>query len=383
VDGIEVATFRTDKYFGLSDKNVEISVAKTIGEDLSRRDLTINAMAICQHTGEIIDRFGGKEDLRHKIIRFVGNPEKRIYEDPNRIIRACRFLALIEGTFDEGTKEALKKYSYFIKEYVDVERIRLEILKSMNYRKPSIFFLALHEIDALKYIFPTLDRCFDHDHGPYHDEDIFSHSMMCGDNISKKYPLLRLGGYLHDIGKVITACQDIETREFHFAGHEKVGAVVVREELEHLKFSNDDVNYVSFISELHMRNFDSPKTIRRTFKALADYEINYKDIIRLKLADRKANLKRGRMNLSEARELISDIRNELTREPPNDFKHLKLDGNDIMKITGIPQGKIIGDILKFLLQNVVDVPELNNVYNLKQLVFEYITKYENPIHKLF
>jgi len=372
VDGVEVATFRTDKYFGLSDKNVEISVAKTIGEDLSRRDLTINAMARCQYTGEIIDRFGGKEDLRNKVIRFVGNPEKRIYEDPNRIIRACRFLALIEGKFDEGTKEALKKYSYFVEKYIDVERIQIEILKSMNYRKPSIFFLALHEIDVLKYIFPTLDRCFDHDHGPYHNEDIFTHSMMCGDNISKKYPLLRLGGYLHDIGKVITACQDIETREFHFAGHEKAGAVVVRKELEHLRFSNDDTNYVSFINELHMRDFRSPKSIRRTLKALADHGINYKDIVRLKFSDRKSNLFRGNYELSKARELISDIRTELTREPPNNFKHLKLNGNDIMKITGIPQGKLIGDILKFLLQNVVDVPELNNIYNLKQLVFKYL-----------
>lgn len=372
VDGIEVATFRTDEYGGLSDKNVKISVAKTIGEDLGRRDLTINAMAMFQDTEDIIDRFGGREDLRNKIIRFVGDPEKRIYEDPNRIIRACRFLSLIEGRFAESTKEALKKYSHFIEKYVDVERITIEILKSMDYRKPSIFFLALHEIGVLKYIFPTLDRCFGHDHGPYHNEDIFTHSMLCGDNISKKYPMLRLAGYLHDVGKIITASQDIETREFHFSGHEKFGADIVRRELEHLRFSNDDTDYISSLSELHMRDFKSPKSIRRTLKSLADHEIDYKDIVRLQLADRKANLARGAKDVSEVRKIISGIKTELIREPPNDFKHLKLNGSDIMKITGIPQGKLIGDILKFLLRNVVDNPELNNENSLKQLIFHFL-----------
>lgn len=372
VDDIEVATFRTDKYFGLNDKNVEISIAKTIDEDLSRRDLTINAMAMCQYTGNIIDKFNGKEDLKNKIIRFVSDPEKRIFEDPNRIIRACRFLALIEGQFDKHTKEALKEYSFYIEEYVDVERIRIEILKSMDCRKPSIFFSALYEIGALKYIFPSLDKCFNHEHGPYHNEDVFTHSMLCGDHISNKYPLLRLAGYLHDVGKAISACQDIETREFFFAGHEKEGAIIVQKELKQLKFSTEENDYITGITRLHMRSFDSPKSIRRTLKVLADYEIDYKDNIRLKLADRKANLKRGRMDLSEAKKIIYNIKTELTRESPNSFKHLKVNGNDIMKITGIHQGKIIGDILKFLLQTVVDYPELNNKDSLKKLTTNYI-----------
>lgn len=372
VDDIEVATFRTDEYFGLDDKNVKISVVKTIDEDLARRDLTINAMARCQYTGRVIDKFGGEEDLKNKIIRFVGDPEKRIYEDPNRIIRACRFLALIEGTFDEHTKESLKKYSYFVEEHIDVERIRVEILKSMECNKPSIFFFALHDIGVLKYIFPSLDRCFGHEHGPYHDEDIFTHSMLCGDYISKKKPLLRLAGYLHDIGKVYSACQDMNTGEYHFGGHEKVGCKVVREELIKLRFSNDEIDYISSLNELHMRQLSSPRSIRRVFKLLADCSLDYKDLIRLKFADKKANLLRGAMDLSDAKNLVYNISNEINREPPNNFKHLKLNGNDIMKMTGIPQGKMIGEILKFLLQNVVDNPELNNTKALEKLIFKYL-----------
>ena len=369
VDGIEVATFRHDKYFGFSDKNVEITIAQTIEEDLARRDLTINAIAICQRTGKIVDNFGGRTDLKNKIIKFVGDPEERIFEDPNRIIRACRFLARLEGQFDKDTKEAMKKHSYFIERYVATERIRIEILKSMSYRKPSIFFSALHEIGILKYIFPSLDKCFNHDHGPFHNENIFTHSMLCGDCISNKYPILRLAAYLHDIGKVIIAHQDIETREFHFSGHSKAGAAEVQKELKHLRFSTDETKYITAIVKFHMRKFDSPRAIRRTLIALGDYEIDYKDMIRLRLADKTANLKVGRMKLSEVKKIIYDIKTELNREP---FKHLKLNGNHIMKLTGLPQGKIIGDILKFLLQTVVDNPELNNEDSLKELITNYM-----------
>src|SRR4030042_3909609 len=92
VDGIEVATYRSDRYFGLNDKNVKIEYADSIVEDLARRDFTINAMAL-DLNGNLIDPFGGKKDLEDGIVKFVGDPNSRIYEDPNRIVRACRFAA--------------------------------------------------------------------------------------------------------------------------------------------------------------------------------------------------------------------------------------------------------------------------------------------------
>ena len=100
VDGFEVATFRHDIY---SDNEFKVEFARSIHDDLGRRDLTINAMAFCELTGELIDDHGGKLDLENKVIKFVGDPNTRILEDPNRIIRACRFLAKIDGTFDPET----------------------------------------------------------------------------------------------------------------------------------------------------------------------------------------------------------------------------------------------------------------------------------------
>ena len=135
VDDIEVATFRHDRYIGLNDKNVQIRYVKTLEEDLARRDFTINAMAYDTAKGKVIDPFDGQSDLKNKIVRFVGDPLERIYEDPNRIVRACRFYSKLNGTFAKSTKEALIECGSYIEKFVSPERIRLEVLKAMKIRR--------------------------------------------------------------------------------------------------------------------------------------------------------------------------------------------------------------------------------------------------------
>ena len=132
VNGIEVASFRTDKYNGLNDKDVKIEKANSAEEDAKRRDLSINALFFDPISNKIFDYVNGQNDLQKRIIRFNGNPLYRIYEDPNRIIRACRFLAKINGVFDLRTFRALKSYSDYVETMVSTERIRLEILKAMR-----------------------------------------------------------------------------------------------------------------------------------------------------------------------------------------------------------------------------------------------------------
>ncbi len=278
VDDIEVATFRSDKYSGLSNKNVEISYTDTICNDLSRRDLTINSIAYCPFTGKIIDPFNGLNDIKNKIIKFTGTPEKRILEDPTRIIRACRFKALINGEFDKETKEALIKYAHLLMEFVDKERIKLEIMKSMNIQNASLFFKALREIGALQYIFESLDNTFDYnnkeDHGKYHNESIIDHCMMCGDNITTRKPLLKLASYLHDIGKPLTYHIESQTNNISFHKHEDIGECYSELELIKLRFSIKDTKYIKSLIKLHMRNFKTPRAIRRTLSALNDNGIS-------------------------------------------------------------------------------------------------------------
>lgn len=373
VDEIEVATYRVDRYGGLNDKNVSVTYTKTLEEDLSRRDFTINAMAYDVTNQKIIDPFDGKKDLEHRIVRFVGDPENRIFEDPNRIIRACRFVTKLDGIIEKNSWNALIIYSDYIETLVSPERVRLEVLKTMQIRKASTFFRTLHQIGALQYIFPSLEDCVDHPHGPHHLEDIFEHSMICGDCISVRYPLLKLATYLHDIGKP-TACKiNPKTNDLTFMGHVEAGSNLVRDELSALKFSNIEVNYISKLIYLHMRDIGSnhKRAIRRVLRELNESNIEYKDFLRMILADRKGNLKKQPYSIQEAKTLVSSIKEVINEKPPSRFKDLVLNGNDIMEITGFSPSPIIGKILNFLLDKVTDEPELNTKEKLIKLIKEY------------
>jgi tRNA nucleotidyltransferase/poly(A) polymerase len=368
VDGVEIATYRKDRYEGLDDKKVIIEYANTIEEDLERRDFTINAMAFEPFTRTLIDIRNGAQDLKEKIIRFVGNPYDRIHEDPNRIIRACRMKCLIDGEFDSATKLTLQERSSYVEGYVDYERIRLETLKAMKYRKPSKFFESLNEIGALRYIFPSLTRCVDHKGGHHHAEDVFTHSMICGDSISRRFPLLRLAAYLHDVGKPEAAFVDKNDKnKLKFFGHHKVGEELVREELKLLRFSVQEIEYISKMVDIHMKNHNSPKQIRRILATCNTSGINYKDYLRLRFADRKANLKKGPHPISSIRDVIKDFQIEIDRKVPNRYSELEVNGNDIMNL-GFKQGPIIGKILKFLFEKVMDEPDLNTKEKLTELV---------------
>lgn len=370
VEGVEVATYRTDTYFGLSAKNCEIAAAKTIHEDLARRDFTINSLALCPFSGNIVDEFGGKEDLKNGIIRFTGDPEKRIYEDPCRILRACRFLAAIEGKFDPETLEALKRNVELVKQHVTPERINLEIIKSLKYRRPSIFFKALHDIGILGEIFPSLEACYGFDGGPHHGETVFDHSMIVGDAIPAEYPALRLSGYLHDVGKPVVA--NYKEGGLSFEDHEKESAEIAGHELKKLKFSNDDINFVKGYVRYHMRQVkedSTPKSVRRLIKALKEADVDYQLWLMLKEADRKGNLNRENYTSDELQEMRSAIECELNGRTDAAFgiKDLAVNGQDIMEALEIKPGPKVGETLKALLEAVLDEPGLNNQEDLLKL----------------
>jgi tRNA nucleotidyltransferase/poly(A) polymerase len=377
INGIEVATFRTDVYKGLNDKHVSIKNA-TAEEDANRRDFTINAIFYDPITKKIIDYVNGQEDLQKRIIRFNGNAKKRIWEDPNRIIRACRFVAKINGDFSDETYEALVDCSDYIETMINPERIRLEILKAMEIKKASIFFRALYDIGGLKYIFPSLDKSYLHNGGPYHIEDVFDHCMMAGDHASTKDKLVKLTAYLHDIGKPISSRINPYTNDIWFEGHEETGRDAAIKELENLRFSNEEINIISNLIYLHMRISNErlqPKAIRRTLKMLNDFNIPYQKLLRVSICDKMGNLKAQQYyRLRDVYQLSKSFRNEVFRkDPTNKFTDLKINGYDVMEKTGLKPGKEVGNILQHLLDLVIDNPELND----KEKLFRLIESREN------
>ena len=363
VDGYEVATYRQEQYAGLDSKKCEVKFVETIKEDLGRRDLTINAMAFCDQTGDLIDPFGGREDLSKKLIRFVGDPQERIHEDPNRIIRACRFFAKLDGRFDPGTFTALKEHAHFIREYVHPDRIRKEIMKAMKIPKASKFFYALHEIGVLQYIFPSMEKCFNLSHGRHHLEDVFEHLMLCGDSLHPRDPILKLTGYCHDVGKYLAYNENSQTREIDFIGHEKVGAELLRTELETLRFSKKDTDRIVTLTQMHMRTLDSdlsPRAVRRLLHAFEEKGIGYQDFFRLRLADHSANLAKSPLPLKSLKALLWAVSRE-RQETPFSVQDLAVNGHDVMRTIGIKPGPLVGEALQRLFEFVLtNGAEVNN-----------------------
>jgi tRNA nucleotidyltransferase/poly(A) polymerase len=359
INGFEVATFRTDHYQGSNQHNCDIKYADNIFDDLARRDLTINAMAINMHgDGDLIDPYNGLKDLEKKVIRFVGNPYMRIHEDPNRIIRAVRFCSSINGELESATKKAIqdsvKNGTYAL---IAPERVRLEIVKAMQTKRASKFFETLHQVGLLKKIFPSLDSCYNHDGGPYHKEDVFTHNMLAGDYVSPRFWDTKLAAYLHDVGK--PAVFDRKEKTFH--GHEVVGASIAEKELRKLKFSNDEIEKITTLIRLHMRFFSTPKAIKRIFVELNNSKAGYKDLLRVKYGDRQGNLNKPDWTFSQIKDKLIHVETIMNDKKSSAFsiKDLEISGNDVMNIFEIDPGKQVGDTLKDIFTRVND-GELKN-----------------------
>jgi tRNA nucleotidyltransferase (CCA-adding enzyme) len=370
VDGIEVATYRRGRFRSMTDPNRNVELADNIHEDLKRRDLSINSMAFCPYSGDIIDDFNGAADLKDKVIRFTANPADRIREDPCRILRACRFLSKIEGRFDSASFDALCRYKTTVKAFVAPERVRGEVLKALEYDRPSIFFKALHDIGVLGDILPCLEKCFGLDGGPYPNETVFDHCMKVGDALSAKRPLLRLAGFLHDVGKAETA--GFKNGRLTFIGHETAIDGLLSD-LSALKFSTDEWTFVKDLVNIHMRKVDadtSPQAVRRLIVVLRGKRIPYTDFLRFKIANKKGNTLKPDLTLSEIKSMAARFRAELSSDKPRAFviKDLAVTGFDVMRILDVPAGPVVGRTLQSLLDAVIDDPGLNTYENLTRLI---------------
>lgn len=366
IDGIDVSTYRTDKNFLPGRQNCITEATKTLYEDLKRRDFTFNAIAICPYTGEVIDPFGGKRDLNRRIVKFVGIPEKRIHEDYLRMIRAARFACLIEGILDPAAFEAIYNNRGLVSK-ISPERIRMELLKVMKYKNPSIFFDILHQTGILEIILPEFESLYGHLGGKFHGETLDHHSKIAGDSLSAKDPLLRLIGYFHDIGKPVVFNGE------SFIDHEKVGSDIIEMIFKRFKFTSNETEKAKGLVALHMRSFNSlptGKSIRKLIKALSDHNVSFKDWLKLKTADNKANLRKPPYTKEEIKSFCLRVYNSKKLTTSGGFKvtDLKINGNDIMEILDINPGKEVGEILNDLLNQVIDNPELNKKETLIELV---------------
>jgi len=366
VNNIEISTYRHDKYVqGVHKKGADsVEYADTLEEDLERRDLTINAMAYDTATSDIIDPFNGRRDLNNKIIRFVGDPYERIKEDPCRLLRACRFLGKIDGRLDKQTWRAMISLSSRV-QLVAKERIRIELLKMMELKNAYTAIEAMRRCHVLQHVLFPLYNCVETSQNKYHVDTVYVHSLYSMQSVSPRKPLLRLATMLHDIGK--PACKELgDDGEYHFLGHEYIGADLVNELLSSLKFAKNEITYVKSLISNHMFRFEDTTKDGTYRRFMSKVKVPVRDVLRMRIADRAGNRSKVGINY-HLKETLRRIRKIEKDDKALHLKDLAIDGDTIRDVFHIPPGPIYSKILHRCLRDVIDKPEKNSVKILLEI----------------
>lgn len=350
---VEVTTFRKDLGYSDGRRPDKVKFTDSLQEDLKRRDFTINAMAYNPTLG-LVDPFNGKNDLESKLVRCVGDPMDRLSEDYLRILRAVRISTQLDFLIDIETSKACTELASGL-ENVSTERIREELFKILLTEKPSKGFLIMRSLGILKEVIPELIPAIGFDQrNPHHDRSVFQHTLTVLDNTP---PVLhvRLAALLHDIGKPYTFTVD-EYEIGHFYGHDKMSVKVGKEFLLRLKCSTELMEKTLGLVKEHMVHHPDlrRKGLKRQLQRVGADNINH--LIDLQIADKLS--KKSNKDISQLlakKALINEI---LDSGEPFKKNHLAVNGDDL-KAAGYKEGKIIGKILEYLLNCVLEKPEIN------------------------
>ncbi len=345
----EVTTYRKDVEYKDGRRPDVISFSETIEEDLARRDFTMNAMALGLD-GDIRDPYDGFGDLELGVIDFVGDAETRLYEDGLRVMRLARFAARFGLKVDPETPRIDIAH-------ISAERKRDELSKTIMTDNPKYGLELMRELGILEQVLPDLMACYDLDQlNPYHDKTVYYHILEAVSNTEKDL-VLRLSALFHDIGK--PKCKTVDENGIgHFYMHESIGAVMVEEIMDDLKFPKAITEKVKKLVKFHMVRSEPAhgRVIRRFIRKFGDNEL-LPSLFKLKVADRLAGSKARSFDFSDIYRRLFDIEAELEKNPPLDVSLLHVNGHDMMEL-GF-KGKEIGEALELLLESVLDDPELN------------------------
>lgn len=397
---IEVTTFRTESGYSDGRHPDSINYAATIEEDLSRRDFTMNAIAVELNSGKIIDPFKGRKDIKKKIIRTVGSPLERFKEDGLRPIRALRFASKLSFLIEKETFEAISNPIIHKKiESISIERFRDEFEKILLSKKPSVGLKMMENTGILFLFIPEFAKCrncIQSDYRAFHKFDVLDHLFYACDGAPKDKLNVRTAALFHDIGKPDSkkiikqkvldgeknnSEKEIETLTFY--NHESYSEKITKDILIRLKFPNVFINSVCHLVKEHMFHYESNWTnaaVRR-FIIRVQPE-NLEDLYDLRIADmfgmynQPVEIKYNQ-SISLLIELQNRIKDELNKNNILSLKDLKINGKDLMN-NGIPSGKELGIILNELLETVIEDPSANEKDNLLKIAKNiYASKINN------
>ena len=369
---VEITTFRTERDYLDSRHPSNIKWGKTIEEDLERRDFTVNAIAYDLQNNQIIDLFKGQLDLKNKIIRTVGDSSKRFKEDALRLMRAIRFATQLNFEIEEKTKNFIIQDAILLKQ-ISNGRIKDEFLKIIESENASEGITMLKDMGLLKYILPEILDGVGISQvrpGRHHIYDVFTHNLMSLKFCPSSDPIIRFTALIHDIGKPFCIGKDKDDLVI-FHNHEIIGAKIAYQICDRLHFSKKNKDKIVKLIRWHMFSVDEYQTdsaIRRFIRKIGVE--NVKDMIDLRIADRLGSGitsdKAESWRLIKFKERIE----EQLKPAPFSINDLAIDGNDIMKILNIKPGRMIGEILQKLFEEVDEDLSLNTKIYLEKRVKE-------------
>jgi len=376
VSVIEVTTFRKEgKYTDFRHPD-EVKFSDKLEDDLSRRDFTVNAMAVSS-SGEITDPFGGRDDIKKKTIRTVGDPDKRFGEDALRLMRAIRFAAELGFDIDPETFSAIVSNADLLSKIAE-ERIRDEFAKMMMSEGagPAWGIVQMEKTGIMKHVIPELLEGIGVTQNKHHIYTVWEHNLRALDYAAKSGASLevRIASLLHDVGKPRSKAGDGPDATFH--SHEMIGAKMAKKIMERLKFSGEISGRVVHLVRHHLFYYNVGEVteagVRRFISRVGEENID--DLFKIREADRIGSgvPKAVPYKTRHLRFMIDKVRHD-----PISPKMLKTDGVKLMEHLKIVPGPKVGMILGILLEDVLDEPNRNDEKHLLKKA-EELNKMSEP-----
>lgn len=350
IDGepLEITTFRLDGEYEDNRHPKSVTFTSDLGADLGRRDFTVNAMAYSKMTGTV-DLFGGQNDLKNKIIRCVGDPDRRFNEDALRILRALRFASALDFEIEEKTARSLLKNRALLGN-ISEERIAKELLKLVCGKGAKRILTDFAPV--LFEILPELQPMYKNSHdNPHHCYDIYEHTLIAVESIDPE-PTLRFAMLLHDCGKPAAKKFD-ENGVAHFYGHQRISAEISAQILARLKVSNKFRDEILFLVSNHDR-WELYENTEKMPRYLSKFGLDgVQKLLKVMRADVLAQSPEYRYRLDQIADAEEIAKNLAAQKPCLSLRELQINGRTLMDI-GIPQGRKLGAVLAQLLDEVID-----------------------------
>ena len=369
LQNVEITPYRKEGKYSDKRRPDGVTWAKTLHEDLERRDFTINAIAYDiepsyvkvtdGHIGQIIDPYGGQKDIKDKTVRSVGNPQERFEEDALRLLRAIRIATELSFAIESNTADAILRVANLLA-IVAKERINTEFSRIVMSKEPMVGIVTCEKLGLLRYILPELLEGIGCEQNGDHIYHVWEHNLRAVQHSADRdWPLhVRLAALLHDVGKPKTRVWSNENKDWTFYGHDVVGARMARKALERLKYSREVIEKVEKLVRWHLFFTDIDKitlsAVRRIVAQVGPSLVW--DLMHVRACDR--------IGMGRPKELPYRLRKyesmiEEAMRSPVSVAMLKIDGRKIMEVTGEKPGPRLGWILHALLEEVLDDPTRN------------------------